>query len=322
MRFYLVYLLLSGVLLCNGQSVKPLDYSDDYHWAARPDDGQKVWESFVIEEPFQNVDVFYIYPTILTDTNDFRWNYDVTDPRHRDDVINYALKYQASAWAGTGNIYAPFYRQAHIRSFANKEVGGEAALQMAYRDVKAAFDYYMAHYNQGHAIILSGHSQGTVHVAQLMQDYFDEKPLQAKLIAAYIPGIGIKKDAFKSIPLMLNPEETGGFVTWNTLKEDYQTARYFEWYKCAEVINPVTWTESSVAPKKAHKGFLYTNNHLYKKSFETHLVDGAIYLSLIKFPFSLVARKMEHFHRGDVNLFWKDISVNARLRTTHYLGQQ
>ena len=113
MRFYLVYLLLSGVLLCNGQSVKPLDYSDDYHWAARPDDGQKVWESFVIEEPFQNVDVFYIYPTILTDTNDFRWNYDVTDPRHRDDVINYALKYQASAWAGTGNIYAPFYSK-HI----------------------------------------------------------------------------------------------------------------------------------------------------------------------------------------------------------------
>ena len=54
-------------------------------------------------------------------------------------------------------------------------------------------------------IILAGHSQGSFHLKMLLKDFFDKQPLQDKLIAAYPPGIGIDKDTFKSISLMIEP---------------------------------------------------------------------------------------------------------------------
>lgn len=295
-----------------------LDYEDEGNWAVLPSDTLKPWSSFIETTPFENVDVFYVYPTLLTDSNDFRWNYDIQDPRHREGVVNYVVKYQASAWAGLGDVYVPFYRQAHLRSFSNLEVGGESALRIAYEDVKASFQFYLKYYNKGNAIILAGHSQGSFHLKMLLKDFFDEQPLKVKLIAAYLPGIGIDKGSFKSIPLMIEPNETGGFLTWNTLKKEYQTDRYEKWYKGRAVVNPITWDLSSYASKKAHKGFLFTNNKIYKRVFETHLIDGAVYIDRIKFPLSFLGRKMLNYHSGDVNLFWENIRENARLRTTLY----
>jgi len=318
MRFILL-LIGSALFHCSfAQSNKTLDYENEGNWAVLPSDTLKPWAPFIEAAPFKNVDIFYVYPTLLTDPNDFRWNYDIEDPRHTDGVINYVVKYQASAWAELGKVYVPFYRQAHLRSFNNLEVGGELALRMAYEDVKASFQFYLKHHNKGNAIILAGHSQGSFHLKMLLTDFFDEQPLQEKLIAAYLPGIGIDKDSFKSIFLMIEPHETGGFLTWNTLKKEYQTERYLKWYQGKAVINPITWDLSAFAPKSAHKGFLFTNNKVYVKVFETHLIDGAIYIDRIKFPLGFLGRKSTNFHRGDVNLFWEDIRDNARLRTSHY----
>jgi len=114
-------------------------------------------------------------------------------------------------------MYAPFYRQAHIRSFREefKQKGGDAALDYAYQDVRHAFEYYLEHYNQGKPIVLASHSQGTLHAARLIKDFFDGKPLRDQLVAAYLVGIGIPKDAFSDIQLINKPDETGGFVSWN-----------------------------------------------------------------------------------------------------------
>jgi hypothetical protein len=319
MRFILVLIGSMFVQSSFGQLNRALDYENEGNWAVLPSDTLKPWAPFIKAAPFKNVDIFYVYPTLLTDPNDFRWNYDIEDPRHTEGVINYVVKYQASAWAELGKVYVPFYRQAHLRSFNNLEVGGELALRMAYEDVKASFQFYLKHHNKGNAIILAGHSQGSFHLKMLLTDFFDEQPLQEKLIAAYLPGIGIDKDSFKSISLMIEPHETGGFLTWNTLKKEYQTERYLKWYQGKAVINPITWDLSVVGVKKDHKGFLFTNNKVYQQAFKTHLVDGAIFIDHIKFPLGLISRKAKDFHRGDVNLFWEDIRQNARLRTSHYI---
>ena len=311
MRFILVLIGSMFVQCSFGQLNRALDYENEGNWAVLPSDTLKPWAPFIKAAPFKKVDIFYVYPTLLTDPNDFRWNYDIEDPRHTEGVINYVVKYQTSAWAELGKVYVPFYRQAHLRSFNNLEVGGEPALRMAYEDVKASFKFYLKHYNKGNAIILAGHSQGSFHLKMLLKDFFDEQPLQKKLIAAYLPGIGIDKDSFKSISLMIEPHEIGGFITWNTLKKEYQTERYQKWYKGRAVINPITWDLSSVGAKKDHKGFLFTNNKVYRHAFMTHLVDGAIFIDHIKFPLGFISRKVKNFHRGDVNLFWEDIRHNA-----------
>tara|TARA_A100000164_G_scaffold114400_1_gene100671 strand:+ start:727 stop:1716 length:990 start_codon:yes stop_codon:yes gene_type:complete len=318
MRLILVWIVTIFFECAFAQLNSKVDYQDEVNWAVLPSDTIKPWSPFVETTPFKNVDVFYVYPTLLIDSNDFRWNYDIQDPNHKEGVVNYLVKYQASAWADLGRVYVPFYRQAHFRSFINLEAGGEAALRMAYEDVKASFQFYLKYYNKGNAIMLAGHSQGSFHLKMLLKDFFDGQPLQEKLIAAYLPGIGIDKDLFKTIYLMIEPNATGGFLTWNTLKKEFQTDRYEKWYRSKAVVNPITWDLSSYAPKSAHKGFLFTNNKLYKKVFETHLIDGAIYIDRIKFPLGFLGRKMLNYHSGDVNLFWGNIRENARLRTINY----
>jgi hypothetical protein len=113
---------------------------------------------------------------------------------------------QASIFNGAGRIYAPRYRQAHYFAFVTPfKEDKEAALNLVYNDVKKAFEYYLAHYNQKRPLIIASHSQGTVHATRLMKEYFDGKPLGEKLIAAYIIGIATPKNVFQSIKALVKP---------------------------------------------------------------------------------------------------------------------
>ena len=259
-------------------------------------------------------DVFYIYPTLITSNRDIRWNVAVDDPNQNAKVVNTAVLFQASAWATSGKLYIPFYRQAHIRSYSNFENGGEEALVLAYEDVKAAFEVYLEKYNNGRPIIIAGHSQGTTHCRLLLKDFFDDKPLQKQLIAAYIPGIGIEKNEFKTIQIMTKPEETGGFVSWNTYKRNRLPKKYENWYKDKVTSNPITWDESVYSKREDHKGFLFRNGKIYNKALKIEVMDGMIWTTLPRFPLRVFAIFRKSYHVGDVNLFWEDIKQNSELR--------
>jgi hypothetical protein len=167
--------------------------------------------------------------------------------------------------------------------------------------------------------VLAGHSQGSTHLMLLMKEFFDGKPLQEKLIAAYLPGNALKVDEFKHIPFMTEPDQTGGFVSWNTFKKKYNTPYFQKWFKGSVTINPVTWDTTAFAPRSKHDGFLFSNGKLYEHSFETNVIDGGVWLTLPHFPYRYLSFKMKTYHAGDVNLFWEDIRQNARLRVLTYL---
>ncbi|MFM6915068.1 MAG: DUF3089 domain-containing protein, partial [Aquirufa sp.] len=219
-----------------------IDYSKKENWAVQPGSYPNSLMSQVQDSSlWEQADVFYVYPTLLLDKKDKRWNVSLNDQDQQKKVLESAVKFQASAWAEAGRMYVPYYRQAHIRSYYQLEKGGRDALLFAYEDVKNAFQYYLDHFNHGRPIILAGHSQGSTHLRMILRDFFDDKPLQSQLIAAYIPGIGLEKNEFHSIPLMQSPNQTGGFVTWNTFKKHLDKQTYRRWYKGKAVINPVTW---------------------------------------------------------------------------------
>lgn len=117
---------------------------------------------------------------------------------------------------------------------------------------------------------------------------------------------------------MLNKDEVGGFVTWNTFKKKFDEKQY-HFYEGKAVVNPVTWDTSSVAGRKLHQGFLFRNGKMYEHSFSTHLADGVIWISTPHFPYRFVSFKMKHYHVGDINLFWEDIHQNSVLRAGRYL---
>jgi hypothetical protein len=294
-----------------------VDYSSSKTWAVLPGNYPDNLKEYAVQNLQDSIDVFYVYPTLIVSDKDERWNVPINDSVQIKKVLNIAVRFQASAWGSSGNLYIPYYRQAHIRSYNQLENGGTTALLMAYSDVKAAFEYYLKHYNHGRGIILAGHSQGSTHISYLLKDFFDGKPLQKQLVAAYIPGVGLDKNQFKTIPFMENPNQTGGFVTWNTFKKKFDKKKY-KWFKGKVVINPVTWDTTPIAERKLHKGFLYSNGKMYKNSFDTHTANGVIWISTPHFPYRYLTLIMQNYHSGDVNLFWEDIRENSLLRVQNY----
>jgi len=298
-----------------------IDYSDLSNWAVHQNKIPAVLLPYINDTTnFSKADVFYVYPTLFLDKKDERWNIPIDDSILRKKVIENAIRFQASAWVETGRMFVPFYRQAHIRSYRNLENGGREALLFAYEDVKAAFEYYLEHFNNGKPIILAGHSQGSTHLTLLLKDYFDGKALQKQLVAAYLPGIGLKTNEFEKIPLLIAPGQTGGFVSWNTFKRKVNKEKFEMWYKGKAVVNPVTWNLDKIAERKKHKGFLFSNNKMYSKSFSTHVIDGAIWITTPHFPYRSMAWTMDDYHIGDVNLFWADVKFNSKLRLTEFLN--
>jgi hypothetical protein len=310
MRTLVIFLWVSSSLY--GQQP---DYADLFNWAYHPHKITGVLNEYIEDSTWiEKADVFYLYPTFFMDKSDSSWNISIEDEKQREIVADKAVRYQASAWAESGRVFAPYYRQAHLRSYRNLENGGKEALLFAYADVRAAFQHYLQHYNNGRPIILAGHSQGSTHIMLLLKEFFDGQPLQKQLVAAYMPGISVEKDYYKSIKHMTCPNETGGFVVWNTFKKKISEEKYEMWYKGSYAVNPVTWDDSEVAPRKKHQGFLFWNNKMYCHRFKTTLIDGAVWITTPRFPYFFISLKMDDYHLGDVNLFWKDIRENSKLR--------
>lgn len=295
------------------------NYNLQESWAVLPSKYTKSLQQYASKNiDTLQADVFYIYPTLNTSKKDIRWNVPIDDIEQKDKIINKAVLYQASTFATSGKIYVPLYRQAHYRSFVKgyKEEG-EKALSLAYNDIKEAFKTYLEKYNNDRPIIIAGHSQGARHGVQLIKDFFDDSLLQQKLIAAYLPGIKILPDEFKTIKPMKVSDETGGFVSWNTFKKGKYPKNKF-WYKGAVTTNPVTWDETKLTELSQHKGFLYSNGKMYTKALRIEVTDGLIWSTNPKFPLRFFMSFMHNYHAGDINLFWQDVRENSLLRTQNW----
>ena len=300
--------------------VKP-NYSDKDSWAVLPENIPDEISTFNIDKNKKEADVFFIYPTLIDSRNQREWNSDIWDEDIRNDVINRPVKYQASAWLDAGNLYVPYYRQAHIRVFNDKfRVDGDKALNLAYNDIREAFSYYLENFNNDKPFIIASHSQGTVHAKRLISEFIDGKELQKKLIAAYLVGIKVFEDEFKNIKPMNSPDETGGFVTWNTFKFNKYPRKdnYENWFKGGVTTNPITWDDSKETKKDLHKGLLYRDLKIFSQNIDIKLIDGIVWSSIPNVPGKILLQTVRSYHFADINLFWVDIRENAKLRVDQW----
>ena len=300
--------------------VKP-NYSDKDSWAVLPENIPDEISIFNIDENKKEADVFYIYPTLIDSKNQREWNSDIWNEDIRNDVINRPVKYQASAWLDAGNLYVPYYRQAHIRVFNDKfRVDGDKALNLAYNDIKEAFTYYLENFNNDKPFIIASHSQGTVHAKRLIAEFIDGKELQKKLIAAYLVGIKVFEDEFKNIKPMNSANETGGFVTWNTFKFNKYPRKdnYENWFKGGVTTNPITWDDSKETKKDLHKGLLYRDLKIFSQNIDIKLIDGIVWSTVPNVPGKILLQTVRSYHFADINLFWEDIRENAKLRVDQW----
>lgn len=81
-----------------------VDYSNQDNWAVLPGHYPKELERFGLKRLNDSIDVFYVYPTLLTDKKDERWNVEMTDSIQHEKVLKGAIEFQASAFTEVGNI--------------------------------------------------------------------------------------------------------------------------------------------------------------------------------------------------------------------------
>ena len=323
-KSYLLLIILGSIscrtayqnITFNEKSVplKP-DYSESKSWAVLPGKYPRVLKGFEKIKRDQKADVFYIYPTLFSDKNVSDWNADIWTSSIRQDVFDTAVKYQASAWQNAGDLYVPFYRQAHYRIFVepdNKMV--RTAWEIAYEDVKNAFQYYLKHYNKGKPIIIASHSQGSMHAKRLIKEFFDSKPMRNQLVAAYLIGARVLPNEFNTIQPLEDPKATGGFISWNAYKMNNLPKNYNKWFQGGVTTNPITWDTQNTSKKSNHKGLLSKDLKLYPKSLNIELVDGILWTSLPEIPGRIFLSLIKNYHFADINLFWKDIEQNAIAR--------
>ncbi|HEX5184385.1 MAG TPA: DUF3089 domain-containing protein [Allosphingosinicella sp.] len=239
----LVFASLAGLLLARAPAAAqpgpppPADYADPAAWLCRPDkamdacrrsdqdatvvqaDGATRIERFHAD-PRAPIDCFYVYPTGSLDPGG---NAGIK-ATHQEIAV---AGQQFARFGSVCRTFAPLYRQVTLTALRVGLAGHPVAIDrdLPYQDVKAAWDYYLAHYNRGRGVVLIGHSQGSLVLAELVKKEIDGRPVQRRILSIILAGyrlqVPVGKDVggdFKSIPLCRAPGQIGCVITFASFR--------------------------------------------------------------------------------------------------------
>lgn len=296
------------------------DYSNPDNWSALPfrQDAadlipkDEVW----INDTIKQVDVFYIYPTIYTKGN--TWNADVNDRHLNKKIDGLPVKYQASIFNQVGRVYVPRYRQAILESYNDTTGNGKQAFDLAYQDIKEAFEYYLKYYNQGRPIIIASHSQGSTHGKRLIRDFFDTSEKKQQLVAAYIVGMDVYKEDYQVLMPCKEEKAVNCYITWASYKAGSTGKGKLDVQLHGNVcVNPISWRLDSV-PASSTGGILLNVNRKKRFHTEAYIQNNFLHVTTNTIFF----KRKDELHLIDMNLFWYDIRANVQKRVEAYLKQQ
>jgi hypothetical protein len=336
MASYIIRLLICGgafiIFSCSASNTKYIaqyasnnidrtgpDYSSLYDWAAHPwkkDLSDSVPKPLLANYSIDStVDVFFLYPTSLTDMEDNRWNAPINDAAINVKTDYGSILYQASAF-NEYRVFAPRYRQAHLRCYYTTDtVAALRAFELAYQDIKTAFAYYLQNYNNGRPIVIAAHSQGSTHAQRLLKEFFETSPLKNKLVAAYVIGMYIPNTYFAILKVCNDAIETGCLCGWRTYKEGYKPAFVIKENGTGLITNPLTGsTNPAKADYSLNNGSVLTKfNKVKKHVTNAQIKDGVLWIDRLKMPGGFLVRR-KNFHVGDINLFYVNIREDVKRR--------
>ncbi|MCB0633886.1 MAG: DUF3089 domain-containing protein [Saprospiraceae bacterium] len=303
------------------------DYSDPKSWAALPgrEDMADVLPADSLEDHQKGakIDVFFLHPTSYTGKRgDRHWNAAVGNEKVNERTDEGAIRFQASIFNGVGRVYAPRYRQGHLHLYFTRDtVSARKALDLAYSDVRRAFEYYLEHYNNGRPLIIAAHSQGTNHAERLLKEFFDGTDRQDQLVAAYLVGMPIEKGTFTEIPACVSADQTGCYVSWRTFKRGYEPD-HIPHGDTILTTNPLLWTtQETYAPQGLNEGAVLNPFYrIYPEASDAQVYKGILWASKPRFRGSFFLWG-KNYHIGDYNIYYMNIRENARERADQYLNR-
>ncbi|WAI01061.1 DUF3089 domain-containing protein [Methanogenium organophilum] len=305
------------------------DYADPDSWLTMP-------AYFSTDE--QPVDVFWVYPTILSDNSTYLM--DIHDPVLREKA-HWTLVEQASIFDGQANIYAPFYRQNNVKINPLMLTRANPIFRLGQEDLIRAFAYFLEHFNKGERpIILAAHSQGSVRVVELSKTgellTGDAESLK-RLVAAYAIGYSITPSDLEQNPLMKiseNATDTGCFITYNTISDEEGKEKEGPTIIPGTfVVNPLTWkTNTTFAPATANiEAAFFKHEHperpdRHPNFAAAQVVNNALVITDISNPEELPATSVTFpagvYHMYDYAIFYENLRQNVGERIQAYLNRQ
>lgn len=174
-----------------------------------------------VPPPDPGIDCFYVYPTVSRDPG---MNSDLNPGIEEHG----AAAVQFARFNGVCRTFAPIYRQGTLSSISAIASGQNALpiLALAYGDVVAAWRDYLQHRNNGRPFVLIGHSQGTLHLIQLIAREIEGRPEAARMLSALLIGFNVEvpqgRDvggSFQRTPLCTRAGQTGCVVTYVSFRE-------------------------------------------------------------------------------------------------------
>ena len=368
----LVLILMAGPKIFNDMTSpdhrfgdKPVPTAPDYnrrmHWAAWPDSTSPAERlpTGVTRVPVsqRKAAAFFLHPTTFFSKN--HWVQPMDDQNTIRDTDFGTISTQASAFNGCCNVYAPRFRQSNTAGYQQGQ-DLPSIFNLAYQDIRAAFNYFLNEIGPDQPFILASHSQGTFHLIRLIMEEVDATPLSDRLIAAYAIGHSLPQAlvdrGYLDIDICQSSLQTGCFISWDAHEADRQPSAWSEdeekdlWngesYSGFGLgqnicVNPINWrTDSSISKPKEHLGGLLETKGSAR--FEQSLGDlmvGTVsafcqnsghsnWLMIngdrserLK-PQGIWSLFSRNLHGYDYSLFWANIRQNAINRTNAYIDLQ
>ncbi len=325
----------------------PPDYAQTSSWSALPsrrDFADVLPASVTRHSPGEApADAFFVHPTTYFDGE--RLNQPLDDAKTNELTDSLVLANQASAFNGCCRVFAPRYRQASLAAFLARGADAEKARELAYQDVRRAFEFYLAHHDPERPIVLAAHSQGSYHALRLLGDFFGEDALRERLVVAYLPGIPIPIAEVRNgarLPLCGSALETRCLVTWNTVESGatralsrhtaqtlFGSGRDGDRDEIA-CVNPLTWRlDGRPAPPDSNLGGVVFAREIASSGVPRPGVAGAQcvggLLSVAEVADADFRRARGwggDYHLLDYGLFYMNIRENAEARVAAYLERR
>lgn len=239
------------------------DYASADAWAALPERADAADDVPTGADPEAQARAraaaFFVHPT--TYYRNVAWNQPLDDAevnRFTDEVV---IRGAASAFNACCRVYAPRYRQAALGALPlfDRSAQGERALALAYRDVEAAFEAFLARVGSQDPIVIAAHSQGSLHARWLLERRVAGTPLADRLVAAYLVGYSLSArdlaENVPGIPVCATPDATGCVLVWNTVAPG---AARLDDVADGVCVNPLTGrADGAYAPHAASAGAVF-----------------------------------------------------------------
>lgn len=220
------------------------------------------------------IDVFMVAPTVELG-KDGILNAAMASPEYRKKLTG-ALNMQLGIYAGDAVVFAPYYRQATLAVFGLQKARYDKHLSIAYEDIRRAFLHFAAFSDR--PFVLTGFSQGAIHILELLKEFFHDENYQDRLVAAYVLGWRITPDDLASYPhlkMAQSDDDVGVIVSFNSEAQHITSSLFVPEGIKTLSINPLNWrSDASPAGKELNKGACFTDHSGSIKS-EIKALTGA-----------------------------------------------